>query len=105
MFLARFFSETSGTRRGSAASLPPPRRYIGAASRCDGAALRTARKQRGTNQEALCEGADLDQTYASLLERGLRTPTLAVILDIAQALGVEPTQLVSDTIARLPGEG
>jgi transcriptional regulator with XRE-family HTH domain len=66
-----------------------------------GAALRTARKQRGLSQEALCEGADLDRTYASLLERGLRTPTLAVILDIAQALGVEATQLISDTIARL----
>jgi hypothetical protein len=36
-----------------------------------------------------------------LLEPGLRTPTLAVILDVAHALGVEPTQLVSDTIAPL----
>jgi hypothetical protein len=29
--------------------------------------LRTARKQRGLSQEALCEGADIDRTYPSLL--------------------------------------
>ena len=69
-----------------------------------GAVLKIARKQRGLTQEALCEGADLDQTYPSLLERGLRTPTLTVLIEIARALHVEPTQLVSDTIERLRGD-
>jgi len=70
-----------------------------------GAALRTARKQRGFSQEALCEGADLDRTCPSLLDAWLRTPTSAVIFDIAQALGVEPAQLVSDTIAQVREKG
>jgi transcriptional regulator with XRE-family HTH domain len=81
---------------------PVDRRRV---ARAFGDVLRTVRKQRGLSQEALCEGADLDRTYPSLLERGLRTPTLTVVLDIAQALGVAPTRLVSDTIARLQEEG
>jgi|SRR6267154_2063847 len=84
---------------------PSPAFALSCAAVAFGAALRTARKQRGLSQEALCEGADLDRTYPSLPERRLRTPTLAVIFDIAQALGVEPTQLVSDTIARLREKG
>jgi transcriptional regulator with XRE-family HTH domain len=66
-----------------------------------GVVLRTARKQRGLSQEELGEGAELDRTYASLLERGLRTPTLTVIIELARVLHVEPAQLVSDTIQSL----
>jgi len=70
-------------------------------ARAFGDVLRTVRRQRWLSQEALCEGADLDLTYPISSVRGLRTPTLIVILDIAQALGIDPTQLASDTIARL----
>ena len=68
-----------------------------------GAVLKIAREHRGLSQEELGEGADLDRTYPSLLERGLRTPTLTVLIEIARALHVEPMQLVSDTIERLRG--
>jgi ribosome-binding protein aMBF1 (putative translation factor) len=44
-------------------------------ARAFGAVLKNARSQQGLSQEALCEGADMDRTYPSLLERGLRTPT------------------------------
>jgi transcriptional regulator with XRE-family HTH domain len=66
-----------------------------------GAVLKNARARCGLSQEALCEGANMDRTYPSLLERGLRTPTLPVVIEIAQALGVEPAQLVIETLERL----
>jgi len=72
-------------------------------ARAFGVVLRTARKQRGLSQEELGESADLDRTYASLLERGLRTPTLTVLIELARALHLEPGQLVSDTIQSLHG--
>jgi transcriptional regulator with XRE-family HTH domain len=70
-------------------------------ARAFGAVLRNARNRRGLSQEELCEGANIDRTYPSLLERGLRTPTLPVVIEIAQALGVEPAQLVSETLEQL----
>jgi transcriptional regulator with XRE-family HTH domain len=73
------------------------------AARAFGQALRAARLARGLSQEQLAEGAELDRTTPSLYERGLRTPTLTVLIDIGHALDIEPTQLVSDTIERLRG--
>lgn len=70
-------------------------------ARAFGQALRAARLAKGLSQEQLAEGAELDPTYPSLLERGLRTPTLTVLIEIGHVLGVEPMQLVSDTIDRL----
>jgi transcriptional regulator with XRE-family HTH domain len=72
-------------------------------ARAFGQALRAARLARGLSQEQLAEGAELDRTTPSLYERGLRTPTLTVLIDIGRALDIEPTQLVSATIDRLRG--
>ncbi len=71
------------------------------AARAFGQALRDARRAKGVSQEQLAEGADIDRTTPSLYERGLRTPSLAVLIDIGRALDVEPTQLVSDTLEKL----
>ena len=71
------------------------------AARAFGQALRAARMARGFSQEQLAEGAELDRTYPSLLERGLRSPTLLMVIEIANALGIEPSQLVSETLERL----
>ena len=65
------------------------------------AVLRELRQQRGLTQETLAELADLDRTYPSLLERGLRTPTLAVVLRLANALETEPSRLICETALRL----
>jgi len=46
----------------------------------------------------------MDYTYPSLLERGLRTPSLSVVIEIGRVLGIEPAQLVSETLARLRGD-
>jgi hypothetical protein len=44
-------------------------------------------------------------TYPSLLERGRRQPTLAIMLRLARALAMEPAELVNRTIARLRERG
>jgi transcriptional regulator with XRE-family HTH domain len=68
-----------------------------------GGALRAARKAAGMTQEQLAEAAGFDRTYPSLLERGLRSPTVSVILCLAAALGIDPAQLVRDVLVRLHG--
>lgn len=45
-----------------------------------------------------------DRTYPSLLERGLRQPTLHMMLRLANALGTKPEEWVMGTVARLRGE-
>ena len=59
-----------------------------------GAAVRTARVERGWSQEDLGFEADLDRTYVSGIERGVRNPTLAIIWRLAKALGVKPSRLL-----------
>lgn len=62
-----------------------------------GRVLRAYRRSRGLTQEELAERADLDRTYPSLLERGLRSPSLLMVFQIAEALGIDPAELVSKT--------
>ncbi|MDB6102439.1 MAG: family transcriptional regulator [Gammaproteobacteria bacterium] len=59
-----------------------------------GVVLRDSRRERNMTQESLAERADLDRTYPSLLERGLRQPTLTYLFAIADALGMDPAELV-----------
>ena len=73
-------------------------------ARAFGAVIKIRREERKLSQERLSESADVDRTYPSLLERGLRTPTLTVIFELARALDVDPAQLVSDTMDRLRRE-
>lgn len=70
-------------------------------ARAFGQALRAARLAKGLSQEQLADGAELDRTTPSLYERGLRTPTLTVLIDIGRALNIDPTRLVSDTLEQL----
>jgi transcriptional regulator with XRE-family HTH domain len=70
-----------------------------------GAVLRTARVSAGIPQEVLAERADCDRTYPSLLERGLRQPTIGKVIDMAGALHLEPSVLLNLTIARLRERG
>lgn len=70
-------------------------------ARAFGATLKVVRADAGISQEVLAERAECDRTYPSLLERGLRQPTLGTLIDIARALHMEPAALVELTIARL----
>ena len=75
------------------------------AARAFGLALKAARVERGLTQEDLAERGDFDRTYPSLLERGRRSPTFLVILQLAYALRMEPVKLFADAVARMRKEG
>ena len=64
-------------------------------SRAFGAALRSARLERGWSQESLAERASLDRTYVSGVERGTRNPTVHTLWRIAEGLGLRPSELVA----------
>ena len=78
--------------------VPGERRRIALAF---GSALRARRKLKRISQEELAEQIDIDRTYPSLLERGLRQPTFGIIVALARALDVTPEELVADAVARL----
>ena len=62
-----------------------------------GSVLREVRLQKGISQDTLASLCDFDRTYPSLLERGLRSPTLAMIFRISEALEINPSLLVAKT--------
>jgi transcriptional regulator with XRE-family HTH domain len=70
-------------------------------ARAFGATLRETRRERGVSQDALAERCDFNRCYPSLLERGLRQPTLAMLLRLAGALEIQPERLVTETVGRL----
>ena len=70
-------------------------------ARAFGRALREYRGRAGISQEALADAADLDRTFVSLLERGLRLPTLGTVFRLAAALEATPTSVVARASALL----
>ena len=56
--------------------------------------LRAQRLKCQFTQEQLAEKADLDRTYISGLERGVRNPTITIVARLATALNVSPTALL-----------
>jgi transcriptional regulator with XRE-family HTH domain len=63
-----------------------------------GQIVRQRRLAEGTTQEALADRAKLHPTYIGMVERGLRNPSLDVCAQIAEALGVNLTTLVDETL-------
>jgi len=59
-----------------------------------GVALRRIRTAKRLSQEKLAIKSGLDRSYVSLLERGLRQPTLTTLLSLARQLGTTATALV-----------
>ena len=56
--------------------------------------VRKLRKERGLSQETLALDADMKRSYLSDLERGTRNPTVRALGRLADALGVQPHQLL-----------
>jgi len=67
-----------------------------------GDVLRTLRKEKGLSQERLAIQSGLDRTYISLLERGLRRPTLRTIFSLAKVLDVTPSAMVREVEKIIP---
>ncbi len=61
-----------------------------------GLVVRRLRESRGLTQEELAERAEVSATYIGFIERGDNVPTLTVILQIASALSVRPSELLRD---------
>ena len=59
-----------------------------------GTNVRRARHKAGITQEQLAHEAKIDLTYAGGIERGRRNPSVQVLGRIADALGVEPADLL-----------
>ncbi len=60
-----------------------------------GLTLRAFRTRIHYSQEKLAMISGLDRTYISLLERGLRQPTISTIFQLARALDISSTELVT----------
>ncbi|WP_157670778.1 helix-turn-helix domain-containing protein [Chitinibacter sp. GC72] len=56
-----------------------------------GLKIRQLRTARGLSQEQLGQQADLDRTYISGIERGVRNLSLLNLFRLAKALGVSPS--------------
>jgi transcriptional regulator with XRE-family HTH domain len=59
-----------------------------------GARLRELREQRGESQRSLAELTGSTHAYISQMERGLKVPTLTMIIRLAVALECEVADLV-----------
>lgn len=70
-----------------------------------GRVLREARLSHTCSQTMLADRAGIDPTYPSLLERGLRAPSLSVVIAVAEGLSVEAEILVAGTVAILRANG
>jgi transcriptional regulator with XRE-family HTH domain len=61
-----------------------------------GETVRRLRKAAGLSQEALAERANLSADFLGFIERGENVPTLTTILQLARALGVQPSRIIKD---------
>jgi transcriptional regulator with XRE-family HTH domain len=57
--------------------------------------VKRARKAAGYSQEAFADHSGLARSYMSDVERGARNPTLRIVQEIADALGIEPDKLLA----------
>lgn len=60
-----------------------------------GRILRDFRNKAKLSQEKLAQESNLDRTYISLLERGLRQPSLTTIFHLASALNISSTEIIA----------
>lgn len=62
--------------------------------RAFGATVRVLRNEIGVSQESFADSCGLDRTYISLIERGIRNPTIKTVWTVAEALGKRPSELL-----------
>ena len=64
-------------------------------SKAFGRVLREQRLAVDLSQEALALAADVDRTFVSQMERGIRQPTLTTLFKLAGALNVSAATLIT----------
>lgn len=65
-----------------------------------GARIRSAREKAGLTQEELAAAIDISPTHISVIERGIKTPKLETLINIANALDVSSDMLLQDVVNR-----
>ena len=63
-------------------------------NRALGRTISKLRHNLGLSQEELADRAGIHRTYVSQLERGIKSPTLAVLIKVARALDTTPSRLL-----------
>ncbi len=66
-----------------------------------GEELRACRHRKQISQEQLGFDGAIHRTYVSLIERGVKGPTLAVLFRLCQALDVPPAEFVRNARLRM----
>ncbi|MCF8024605.1 MAG: helix-turn-helix domain-containing protein [Desulfobacteraceae bacterium] len=66
-----------------------------------GHVLRYFRISSRLSQERLAQESGLDRSYISLLERGIKQPSLTTIIQIAQTLDLSPRELMAKVEEKL----
>jgi transcriptional regulator with XRE-family HTH domain len=61
-----------------------------------GKIVRQRREAAGLSQESLAAKAGIHRNYVSLVERGLRTPTILILKQLAEALETTMASLVTE---------
>ena len=61
-----------------------------------GEVLKVQRKVRKITQKDLAEKVEVDKTYISKLERGLRKPSLEVAINLANMLEIPMAEIVAE---------
>jgi transcriptional regulator with XRE-family HTH domain len=66
-----------------------------------GAELRACRLKRQISQEQLAFDAGIHRTYVSLIERGVKNPTLGVLFRLCRVLDIPPAKFVRSVQVRM----
>ncbi len=66
-----------------------------------GMELSTCRRKKRISQERLGFDAGVHRTYVSLIERGVKSPTVGVLFRLCQALDVPPAKFVRNVQIRM----
>ncbi len=62
------------------------------------------RTQKGLSQEKLGFEANLHRTYISIIERGLKSPTINTLVRFCNALEITPDEFLRNVMQRIAGK-
>lgn len=57
--------------------------------------IRRERQKAKLSQEKLAEEAGIHRTYVSLMERGIKSPTVTMLFKVCKAMKVRPSRLIA----------
>ena len=60
-----------------------------------GDVLRELRTEAGMSQETLAYECELDRSFISMMERGLRVPTIETVFKISKPLKKSPSEIIN----------